>query len=194
MGIQEAPRKIPDRDVSLNSHKELYKNNQPGRLRSNEINSNDKFNDQYLKKRAELRKELIDSSVAKKQAAVDLQKSLSSNRNAKQPFISEENNPLNQIKIKEKLKLLEEGNQRRKKAQEQADTGKQRKLLVDKLLNVGPQKGQSRIAVLGDFDMESYLNAQKMVKGDSMKNFQFNQIASDALAPDRYLKDYRNTK
>ncbi len=192
---QEDVSELPDRNV-LDTRRELYKHNQPGRLKSNELINNDQFNDQYLKKRAELRKDLIDSDIARKQAAVDIQKSLSSNKNPKQTFVSDEHNPLNQIK----LKLLQEEQNRKKNARESSDTGQQRKLLVDKLIGTGNQKGRSRITVLGDFNMESYLEAQKMVKedvtvkGDAMKNFQFNQIASDALAPDRYLKDYRNSK
>ena len=52
----------------------------------------------------------------------------------------------------------------------------------------------SRIAALGEFDMDSYLEAQRMRKGegDPMKNFQFNQVASDSTPPDRVLKDVRN--
>lgn len=52
----------------------------------------------------------------------------------------------------------------------------------------------SRITVLGEFDMESYLEAQRMREGegDPMKNFQFNQVASDSTPPDRVLKDVRN--
>ena len=63
---------------------------------------------------------------------------------------------------------------------------------------IGGGRGENRlsqIAVLGGFDAESYLNGQKMVQGDggdSMKKFQFNQVASDATPPDRFLKDYRN--
>ena len=52
-----------------------------------------------------------------------------------------------------------------------------------------------RIPMLGEFDMEGYLGAQRMVDGDGgdkMKKFQFNQVASDATPPDRFLKDYRN--
>ena len=52
----------------------------------------------------------------------------------------------------------------------------------------------SRITALGEFDMESYLASQRMREGegDPMKNFQFNQVASDSTPPDRYLKDVRN--
>lgn len=52
----------------------------------------------------------------------------------------------------------------------------------------------SRIAALGEFDMEAYLSAQRMKEGggDPMKNFQFNQVTSDATPPDRYLKDVRS--
>lgn len=51
-----------------------------------------------------------------------------------------------------------------------------------------------RISVLGSFDLEAYLGPQRMVEGggDKMKNFQYNQVVSDATRPDRYLKDYRN--
>ncbi len=54
---------------------------------------------------------------------------------------------------------------------------------------------QSGIPVLGSFDVEAYLAPQRMVnggKGDKMKSFQFNQVASDATPPDRFLRDYRN--
>ena len=52
----------------------------------------------------------------------------------------------------------------------------------------------SRISVLGTFDVESYLSAQRMVEGegDAMKNFQFNQVASDATPPNRHLRDFRH--
>lgn len=60
-------------------------------------------------------------------------------------------------------------------------------------LDRGRGEGHSPgISVLGSFDAESYLSAQRMVGGDKMARFQFNQIASDATPPDRYLKDYRN--
>lgn len=52
-----------------------------------------------------------------------------------------------------------------------------------------------RIAVLGSLDVEAYLGPQRMVEGDGgdkMKNFQYNQVVSDATRPDRYLRDYRN--
>ena len=54
----------------------------------------------------------------------------------------------------------------------------------------------SRIPVLGEFDMEAYLSAQRMKEGegDPMKNFKFNQVASDSTPPDRYLKDVRNPR
>jgi hypothetical protein len=57
--------------------------------------------------------------------------------------------------------------------------------------------GQSQgISVLGSvFDAEAYLSEQRMAMGgggDKMKRFQFNQAASDATPPDRFLKDYRD--
>lgn len=54
----------------------------------------------------------------------------------------------------------------------------------------------SRIAALGDFDMEAYLSAQRMKEGegDPMRNFQFNQVVSDSTPPDRYLKDFRHPR
>lgn len=61
-----------------------------------------------------------------------------------------------------------------------------------------PQDAQkmvySHIPALGDFDVESYLSAQRMKEGDGdpMKNFQFNQVASDGMSPDRHLKDVRS--
>lgn len=62
-------------------------------------------------------------------------------------------------------------------------------------LDKGRREGRlPAISVLGSFDVQSYLGAQRMVEGegDKMKKFQFNQVASDATPPDRYLKDYRN--
>lgn len=55
---------------------------------------------------------------------------------------------------------------------------------------------RTRIAALGDFDMEAYLSAQRMKEGegDPMKNFQFNQVASDSTPPDRYIKDFRSPR
>lgn len=55
---------------------------------------------------------------------------------------------------------------------------------------------KSKISVLGSFDVESYLEAQRMKagEGDKMKKFQFNQVISDATPPDRYLRDYRNSQ
>ena len=52
----------------------------------------------------------------------------------------------------------------------------------------------SHIPALGSFDMDSYLEVQRMKagEGDPMKNFQFNQVASDSTPPDRYLKDVRH--
>jgi len=54
---------------------------------------------------------------------------------------------------------------------------------------------EPRLSILGGFDMESYLSEQRMTSNaghNAMKKFQFNQIASDATPPDRYLRDYRN--
>lgn len=64
----------------------------------------------------------------------------------------------------------------------------------EKLQELPKGGGSSRIAALGDFDMEAYLSAQRMKEGDGdpMKNFQFNQVASDSTPPDRPLKDFRN--
>ncbi len=185
-------------NVLLDTRRVPHKLEQPGKR----TNDGDEFNRQYMKKRADLRKDLIDSDLARKHAAIDIQKSLSS-RNIKRKIPSDKNDPLVQIKLKEERKSLGSKLQNRMKmAQESRDSGKQRKLLVDKV--VGPfgkqptssplEKKPQSIAVLGDFDMESYLGAQKMVKGDAMKSFQFNQIVSDATRPDRYLKDYRNSK
>ena len=49
-------------------------------------------------------------------------------------------------------------------------------------------------SILGTFDQEAYLSAQRMKEGggDKMKKFQFNQVLSDATPPDRFLRDYRN--
>ena len=46
---------------------------------------------------------------------------------------------------------------------------------------------------LDSFDVEAYLAPQRLLKGqgDSMKRFQFNQVASDATPPDRSLRDVR---
>lgn len=64
---------------------------------------------------------------------------------------------------------------------------------IEKFQKVTESNAPSRIAALGDFDMEAYLSAQRMKEGegDPMKNFQFNQVASDSTPPDRYLKDFR---
>ena len=46
---------------------------------------------------------------------------------------------------------------------------------------------------LGEFDVESYLAAQRLVPGqDEMERFQFNQAMSDETPYDRELKDVRN--
>ena len=65
---------------------------------------------------------------------------------------------------------------------------------VQNIPAAGAAPSQSRIPALGEFDMESYLGAQRMREGegDPMKNFQFNQVASDSTPPDRTLKDVRN--
>ena len=57
-----------------------------------------------------------------------------------------------------------------------------------------PKMATANIPALGEFDMEAYLSAQRMKEGDGdpMKNFQFNQVASDSTPPDRYLKDMRS--
>ena len=50
---------------------------------------------------------------------------------------------------------------------------------------------------LGSFDVEGYLSVQRMEKGDGrdpMKRFQFNQVASDATPPDRFLQDVRHPR
>ena len=49
---------------------------------------------------------------------------------------------------------------------------------------------------LGEFDVEAYLSPQRMLKGqgDPMKAFQFNQVASDAILPNRWLQDVRNPR
>ncbi len=61
----------------------------------------------------------------------------------------------------------------------------------------GSHFGQSPSAlrrVLGSFNAEHYLAAQRMLEGqgDPIRAFQFNQVASDATPPDRPLRDYRN--
>ena len=63
-----------------------------------------------------------------------------------------------------------------------------------KLQEVANKASVSHIAALGEFDMETYLASQRMKEGggDPMKNFKFNQVASDSTPPDRYLKDVRN--
>lgn len=73
------------------------------------------------------------------------------------------------------------------------EDGKPYKALEEEDKPNAEQAQRPRIAVLGGFDMESYLAAQRMLEGqgDPMKRFQFNQVASDATPPDRYLKDYR---
>lgn len=65
---------------------------------------------------------------------------------------------------------------------------------VQNIPAAGAAPSRSRIPALGEFDMESYLGAQRMRvgEGDPMKNFQFNQVASDSTPPDRVLKDVRN--
>ncbi len=49
---------------------------------------------------------------------------------------------------------------------------------------------------LGGFDVEGYLSGQRLEegKGDPMKRFQFNQVASDATPPDRFLVDVRHPR
>ena len=65
---------------------------------------------------------------------------------------------------------------------------------VQNIPAAGAAPSRSHIPALGEFDMESYLGAQRMRvgEGDPMKNFQFNQVASDSTPPDRVLKDVRN--
>lgn len=48
---------------------------------------------------------------------------------------------------------------------------------------------------LGSLDVEAYLGPQRMLQGqgDPMKRFQFNQVSSDAMPPDRHLKDIRDS-
>jgi hypothetical protein len=65
---------------------------------------------------------------------------------------------------------------------------------VQNIPALGRAAASPRIPALGEFDMESYLGAQRMREGegDPMKNFQFNQVASDSTPPDRVLKDVRS--
>ncbi len=65
-------------NVLLDTRRVPHKLEQPGKR----TNDGDEFNRQYMKKRADLRKDLIDSDLARKHAAIDIQKSLSS-RNIK---------------------------------------------------------------------------------------------------------------
>ena len=134
-------------------------------------------------------------------------------KNIQSKISSDDHDPLMQLDLRAKKKLADFENRVRIAGGLPKDSGKQRKLLVDKLPNQsvkrdppslfngnvrqGSEKkvsGHSRIQALGDFDMEGYLSAQRITEGEAMKKFQFNQIASDATPPDRYLKDYRNSQ
>ena len=179
--------------------------------RLNEGALNNDFDRQYLKKREDLRKSLVDEEFSKKKAAVESQKALLS-KNVRNRISLDSHDPLMQLNLRDKKKLANLENRAGLAGSLSKDRGRQRKLLVDKLPNqsvkhdppslfngnVGQESnkvsGRSRIQALGDFDMEGYLNAQRITKGEAMKRFQFNQIASDATPPDRYLKDYRNTQ
>lgn len=61
---------------------------------------------------------------------------------------------------------------------------------------ISQKKPNTHSPHLGEFDVEAYLSPQHMLKGqgDPMKAFQFNQVASDATPPNRWLQDVRNPK
>ena len=67
-------------------------------------------------------------------------------------------------------------------------------LLQRKSVLEARERQQETLEVLGPLDVEGYLSAQRMLEGqgNSMKNFQFSQVKSDATPPNRYLKDYRH--
>lgn len=202
-----------DLDSIRSRSKGFYKENLSVRdqRKLNEPQDND-FERQYLKKREDLRKNLVDSDMARRRAALESQNALSS-RNMRRKIPSDSHDPLVQLKLKNDKKLSDL-NDRLSKVRGQAnDSGKQRKLLVDELHGQSKkhslpslldnhvkqvqeagkeESAHSRIEALGPFDMEAYLSAQRMTQGDAMKRFQFNQIASDTTPPDRYLKDFRN--
>lgn len=175
----------------------------------------DDFDKDYVKKRQQLRSHMVDSEKAKMNSAINAQNSLRGRNGERQIFPGNKNDPYIQMREKMVSSLSERDpsfKSRLAKAREKAKKNprrymynNERKLLVegragevavDVPLNKFNDNKQtlSRIPSLGLFDMESYLSIQRMAKGegDPMKRFQFNQVASDATPPDRYLKDYRN--
>ena len=69
------------------------------------------------------------------------------------------------------------------------------------MITKGPYRGSQKkpnkySPHLGEFDVEAYLSPQRMLKGqgDPMKAFQFNQVASDGVPPNRWLQDVRNPR
>ena len=172
----------------------------------------DDFDIDYVKKRQQLRSHIVDSEKAKMNAAIDAQNALSGKNKERKIVPGNKNDPF--IQLREKLmehdpsfkSRLAKSREAVKKNPKRYMYHNERKLLVEKHAgeaadDVKPNKFSehkqqtlSRIAGLGLFDIESYLSFQRMVigEGDPMKRFQFNQVASDATPPDRYLKDYRN--
>ena len=73
---------------------------------------------------------------------------------------------------------------------------KSRTVITKGLYPASQKKPSTHSPHLGEFDVEAYLSPQRMLKGqgDPMKAFQFNQVASDAIPPNRWLQDARNPR
>lgn len=70
-------------------------------------------------------------------------------------------------------------------------------LVQDQPLQLDVEKALDHsLELLGSFDVESYLSAQRMLEGqgDPMTHFRFNQVASDATPPNRELPDVRHVR
>ena len=154
-----------------------------------ESNSKSRLEREYM------RRNMADPSFLNKMEAIDRQNSLVKNKGSKQrgmddPFRNQMSKESVESRGKNFPGFLGDLNGGRRNPDP---------LISDSNQAVNSQKDMRRSAGvggsnLGTFDQEAYLQAQRMREGegDKMKRFQFNQVASDATAPNRFLRDYRN--
>lgn len=153
------------------------------------------------------RSRVADSAHLNKMAAIDLQNSLAGQRKVRPRRLEQE---LQLADNKADLRGDKQGMGGGGRKVDLPGGGRFRKALDERNLGMesrgGVERGgylekkQQKLSSLsggvdlGEFEQEAYLGAQRMRagEGDKMKKFQFNQVASDATPPDRFLRDYRN--
>ena len=170
-----------------------------------------------LSMRRQVNRNLANPENFREEAAIDMQNSLVNMKNKRlRESLLKSNDPFNQLsnvvkRTKSKRKewlnrnVASDGRAQKKdklyktaavegKEKLKQQRGEQFSVGFDK--NDMPQVSSSYRHFLGKFDVEEYLSSQRMLmgQGDPMSAFQFNQVASDATAPDRKLMDYRNPK